>query len=567
MDATPRAVARAEPDTGATRDGAILSSTVGMPPGSVHLEPTSGPGIVGRDVPGSVRQPPDDTQQLHEETLETRASEGPGGGAPASADLRNTEPRAGRSERLSALDAVFLAIEDERDLMHIGLSTLLEKGPLCTKDGAVDVDRIRKYVRSSLRSLPKFRKKLTRVPLLRHPVLVDDDRFDLDFHVRFLQLERGTEGEFQELVGRIYSEALDRQHPLWELWVIDGLPNDELAIVMKTHHCLVDGVAGIAVLTSLLSASPDVTFDSDARWDVEPPPSPRDLLHGELAHLGGSLREALRGIGPGFRERVRAFASGLGPLVSSMLHPVSRSSLNPGHVGASRSFAWEEIDLSRVKAVKNAASVKLNDVVLATAAGAMRTFLRRRGEDPTTMMFRAVCPVSTHELGSQAVENDVSFLIVPLPLWEPDPKRRLELVSSTMLEAKASGEVEALSLIERLADMMSFGVVSAAMRAVPHLRAYNVIITNVPGPDIPFYFLGARVRAAYPLVPLYGNNTLGIALLSFGGKLFWGFNADRDQVPDLSHLVKDVRDAFDELEAAVLGSPASPAPAPASAAE
>jgi len=435
--------------------------------------------------------------------------------------------------------------------MHIGLTGIFEKAPLRTPEGTLDAARIRSHSRAVLSSLPKFRKRIVRVPLLHHPVLVDDDHFDPDFHLRFVSLEHESMDELKDLVGRIYSEPLDRRRPLWEVWVIDGLPGNKFAVVSKAHHCMVDGVSGIAAFTAMLSASPETTFDPRARWELEPPPAPRELLKRDLQRILGAARALFRRAGPSLRERVRAFAAGMSHTVKAMLPPVSRTSLNPPHVGTTRSFDWAEFDLAAVKAVKNAASAKVNDVVLSTVAGAMRTFLRRRGDDVDDIRFRALVPVSTHERGSDALENEVSALLLPLPIGEPDARRRLSLVSRWMSTEKSSGEVQALSIIQKLADIGSFGIMTAMARAAAHLRLYNVIVTNIRGPDFPLYFLGAPLCGAYPLVPLFGDNAVGIALLSCGGKLFWGFNADRDRVPDLAQLVGHVRDAFHELEEAM----------------
>lgn len=496
---------------------------------------------------------PTSAQNLQQPTMEPRTP----AGSEVAPTRTETEPAPASGHeiqgfhRLSALDSLFLAVENERDLMHIGITGVFEIGPLRTSEGTLDSDRIRRYSRHVLISLPKFRKKIIWVPLLRHPVLVDDDQFDPDSHLRFVTLQHGSVAELQDLVGRIYSEPLDRRRPLWEVWFIDGLAHDKFAIVTKTHHCLVDGVAGIAAFAAILSASPDAQFDPDARWDLEPPPAPRDLLKSELQRMVRMARSALRVPRPDLRNRFRALTTGVSYAVKAMLPRVSRTSLNPPRVGTKRSFAWEEFDLAAVKAVKSAASTKVNDIVLATVAGAMRRFLKRRGEDVQNITFRAMVPVSTHELGSDVLANDVAYLLVPLPIGEPDPKERLALVSDWMKTAKSSGAVQAVSIVEKMADVASFAAVTGFARAAAHMRLYNVIVTNIRGPDIPLYFLGAKLQGAYPLVPLYGDNALGIALLSSGGKLFWGFNADCDRVPDLPQVVEDVREAFHELERAV----------------
>lgn len=458
-------------------------------------------------------------------------------------------------DRLSALDAVFLAIESDRNPMHIGLTAVFEKGPLRTPEGGLDRNRIRTYARTVLASVPKFRRKIAPIPLIRRPVLVDDDHFDLDHHLRFVSLSRNDDGELEALVGRLYSRRIDRTRPLWELWFVDGLSGDRFAVVSKAHHCMVDGVSGIAAFTAMLRPTPDSTFAEPAEWRPVTPPTPLALLGDELKRWLDRARNAARPSLGDIPEKARHFVTGLSHALAMALPPASRTSLNPARVGERRSVAFCELDLRTVKAVKSAASVRLNDVVLATIAGALRRFIARRGEAVGDLEFRALVPVSTHATNAgPTLDNEVSALIVTLPLAEANGKRRLEAVSRRMSEAKASGTIEAIDLMERLADVFSFSLVTFVVRVGIHVRPYNVIVTNVPGPGFPLYFLGARLLKAYPMVPLYGNNALGVAVLSYDNQLCWGLSADPDRAPELSRLCDDLRDEFRELEAGVLHS-------------
>jgi WS/DGAT/MGAT family acyltransferase len=452
-------------------------------------------------------------------------------------------------DRLSALDAVFLAIENDRDLMHVGLTAIFEKGPLRTPDGGLDRSRIRRYARAVLASLPKFRRRIARVPVVRRPVLVDDDRFDLGDHVHFESLAGSGDAELEQLVGRIYSRRIDRAHALWEVWIIDGLSGDRFAVVSKAHHCLVDGVSGIAAFTAMLRPSPETTFDENAEWRLERPPSPRALVEEELRRWVGTLRDAASARPDHLVEGARTFVTGLSRALAAALPPASKTSLNPPRIGPRRRVAFCEIDLRVVKAVKTAASVKVNDVVLATIAGALRRYLARRGERLEDIVFRALVPVSTHPTGEVPVsDNEVSALVIPLPLAEPDAKRRLDAVARSMKLAKSSGAVRAVELTERLADMLSFGLATLVVRVGIRVRPYNVIVTNIPGPGIPLYLLGARLLSVFPMVPLYENNALGVAILSYDNKLFWGLSVDADRVSDLHRLREDLREAFGEME-------------------
>jgi WS/DGAT/MGAT family acyltransferase len=466
--------------------------------------------------------------------------------------LNDVSGSSGSFDRLSALDAVFLSIEDERNQMHVGVTALFEAGPLRTASGAVDRERVRRFALRTLSSLPKFRRKLARLPIMVRPVLVDDDRFDLDQQLRFVTLDRGDDAGLLSLVGRIYSEPLDRGRPLWELWVVDGLAGDRVAVVSKSHHCLVDGVSGIAAFTSMLRATPEATFEEAGPLHFEPPPSTRSLLAAELRHLADAARDGL-GLGATrLGEAARTLGAGLSYGARAVFPPGARTSLNPSRIGTSRDVVWVEMSLAEVKAVKNAASVKVNDVALGVVAGALRRYFARHGEPVGDRPFRAMVPVSTHDPGRAVLENEVSLVVVPLPLDEPDANRRLALVAQAMEGAKSSGEVKAIATLESLADALSFAFAAVTVRALVRFRPYNVIVTNVPGPPVPLYFLGARLVSAYPMVPLYGNNALGIAILSYDDRLCWGLSADPERIQDLPALAEDLRGAFDELKASVL---------------
>jgi diacylglycerol O-acyltransferase / wax synthase len=467
-------------------------------------------------------------------------------------------------DRLSALDALFLAIEDDANLMHVALTGTFERAPLLGEDGKIDRTRIRAHLLSVLQGVPKFRRRLERVPVVRHPVLVEDPTFDVDEHLHFVELESGSEAELKGLVGRIYSEPLDRARPLWDMWLVDGVEGERVAVVTKAHHCLVDGIAGIAAITAMLRPTPETGFDAAPLAETLAPPTRGDLLHAELGRLGADVKATFLQVTRGAREhgalamlrragqRARALGGGVSFALGQVYRPASKTSLNPAHVGAYRSFEWLSTELADAKAIARASGAKVNDVVLAVVAAALRQFLLRRGEACGALDVRALVPVSTH-LPGDASDNRVSVLIVPLPVSVSDPAARLALVSKVTAEAKASGESQALAAGEKLADLTFFNLVTVSARVAIRFRPYNVIVTNVPGPSIPLFFQGARLLGAYPMVPLYGNNAVGFAVLSYDGKLHFGINADAERVPDLAVLADDVRTSFAELRRAVLG--------------
>jgi WS/DGAT/MGAT family acyltransferase len=444
-------------------------------------------------------------------------------------------------DRLSALDSVFLDIEKDRKPMHIGLTAIFEKGPLRTSSGSLDAELLRRRVSAAVASLPKFRRRIARVPVLHHPVLVDD-AVDLDAHLKFVTLARGDDAELRDLVERFYSEPLDHQKPLWEMWVLDGLSEDRFAVVTKAHHCLIDGVSGIAALTSMLRTTPEHSFEDCAIPAVEPAPSGRELLAMEMRRLAGTIHANPAELA----RRARGIRAGVVHAVRSVFPPASNTRAGPSPQGSKRSIVWLESDLASAHAIGAAASAKVNDVVLATVSGALSRYVARRGES-TSRVFRALVPVSTHGPADRDLDNKVSALLVPLPIAEPDPRARLRIVSDTMRAEKASGQVEAIAAAESAADAGWFGLVTAVVRAATLLRSYNVIVTNVRGPDFPLYLLGSRLLAVYPLVPLYGSDTLGIAIVSYDGKMYWGVSGDVAVKSDLHQFGEDLRSAFDAL--------------------
>lgn len=459
----------------------------------------------------------------------------------------------GDADRLSALDAAFLDVEDGGAHMHIGALGIFEGGPLVAEDGAVDFARIRAHVAGSLPKMPRYRQRLERTPGLGTPVWVDDAHFRLDYHVRHTALPRpGTERQLKRLAGRIFSSPLDRARPLWETWVVEGLEGGRFALVMKVHHALIDGMGGVGLMTALFG--PEAT--DPERWSPRPAPSKRELVEGEIAHrtkgaLGQveTLREAVSHPG----QTAKALADGLkqtAALVRDGLTPSDPSPLNPTHVGPHRRFDVLRQELSELKAVKDALGGKLNDVVLATAAGGVRRFLERRGVEVAALDdFRALVPVDIRH-GFVGTGNRVGMMFARLPLDEPDPATRYrKVVESTQRIKHESGHAAATELIESLSDWAAPSTVANTFRYAAFVGSFNIVITNVPGPQFPLELLGARLTGLYPLVPLFSTQALGIALFSYDGGLYWGLNADWSVVDDLHRLVEDLRASFEQLRA------------------
>lgn len=461
-------------------------------------------------------------------------------------------------ERLTALDSSFLAIEDHNAHMHVGSVGLLDLEPLKGRHGGLDMERILAFADSALARQPRFRQKLASVPMLGERVWVDDERFNISYHVRHVALPAGSgERELKRLVGRIMSQQLDRGKPLWEIWYVEGVAPNRFAVITKLHHCMVDGIGGADLMSAMMEPVAHATVVPPPRWIPRAAPTPARLLADELLRRAVVPLEAVRG-GAALLRQPRAALTAARDAVGSMgealwaaLAPASATPINCD-IGPHRRFDWMQVDLAAVKEIKDRHGGTVNDVVLAIVAGAMRRFLRRRGQRVDDLVFRAMVPVSMraasehHQLG-----NRVSFMMAPLPIAERDPVRRLQQVSGIMQNLKHSNQHRGAELLEQVSDRISTGLFAQIAKLGARTQPYNLVVTNVPGPQFPVYTLGARLREVYPLVPLFRNQGLGIALFSYDGKLFWGFNADWDAVPDLHDVVGFVEAEFHALSTAV----------------
>jgi WS/DGAT/MGAT family acyltransferase len=457
-------------------------------------------------------------------------------------------------ERLSALDAHFLDLDDEGVHMHVAVVLIGDAQPLRLADGRLDGERIRAFVDAQLAAIPRYRQRLARVPVERHPVWVDDPSFNIQYHVRQVGLPQpGDERQLKRLVGLLMSQKLDPGKPLWEIWVIEGLEGGRFALLARSHHCMVDGIAGVGVLRALLRPRPDDSFRPAPRWRPRPAPSPARLASDAFARrareplvLAGAARRALANPSRALRGAWDA-TLGLGESLGA-LRSASPTPLNPPHIGPHRRIDWLRFDLEAAKEVKRRLGGTLNDVVLATVSGAMRRYLRAHRVALKELDFRAMCPVNVRPAESRdALGNRVVMLVAQLPLAERDPRRRLQRVIATTRALKASRVPQGSELVEEIADWTATSLLTETIRLATRRRAFNMIVTNVPGPPVPLYLLGAPVLATYPILPLYENQAMGVALLSYADGLYWGVTADWDRVPDVHDIAQDLATSFEEL--------------------
>ncbi len=462
------------------------------------------------------------------------------------------------ADRLSALDAMFLHVETLTSPMHVGMVCRLEGGPIRKKNGAIDRDFLFRQTASRLDRAPRFRQRVQGPALGQgRPSWVDDPHFNIAYHVRFTGLPRpGGGAELKLLAGRILSQMLDRSRPLWEMYWVDGLENDEIGLVWKIHHCMVDGVSGVEVATLL--------FDSEAKapapppletWKPRPLPKLGQRVGSAFAEGAAASREWLGQaravlVNPeAMAQRLKQDFEGLGSWIGKGLAP--RTCINVP-IGPHRRVDWVMVPLAEVKRVKNTLGGTINDVALAVVAGALRRYLVHRGEKVTGVDLHVGIPVSVRrDTEKQNLGNKVSAIATLLPVGERDPaKRYREICKRTELE-KRSFAANAAQTLTNLPGAPPATLLQQVARMQWAQRVLNLVVTNVPGPQQPLYVGGARLLEIAPYLPLGPNVALGIAVLSYDGKLGFGLIGDYDVLSDIGALADQFQDSWQELIAAI----------------
>jgi WS/DGAT/MGAT family acyltransferase len=448
-------------------------------------------------------------------------------------------------DRLSGLDASFLALERGGAHMHVG-SVLVLDGPTPAYQELCDA------IEQRLHLVPRYRQKLAQAPGgLGRPLWIDDPHFNLAYHVRHTALPPPAgEDELKKLAGRLFSQALDRDKPLWEIWLVERVGDERFALVCKTHHALVDGISGVDIMAVLFDVEAEpAPRPSAPAWYPRPEPSGAALLADALAAQAEAPIDAARAVAgalsdPGSALRTLRALAGLGVASVAGAPP---SPLN-GRIGPHRRFAWTEADLATFKAIKDAHHGTVNDAVLAVVTGALRAALRRRGRDPDAVTLRAMVPVSVRTDAERgALGNRVTAVYAPLPVDVADPVERFDAVHTAMGDLKASGQAVGAEAITSLAGFAAPTILNQAARLAARQRLYNLTITNVPGPQVPLYMLGRELRAFYPMVPLSPNTALGVAIVSYAGRLFFGLLGDLEAMDDIDELARDIDAAVAEL--------------------
>ena len=452
------------------------------------------------------------------------------------------------SERLSPSDMSSLVAERGPIHVHVGATILLEGSP-------PPFDEFLGHVEKRLALVPRFRQRVTKVPLgLSNPEWSEDTGFDLEWHVRHVALPGpGNMAQLRELVGRVMSEPLDFTRPLWQLYLIEGLEGDSHAAISKTHHALVDGVSAVDVGTILLDPNPEGTeMEVGAeRVDADAPSPEMLLVRGARDRIRQPLRAARKaalGAVTMPREtagRVIRTAEGFTSLAAG--GPSARRMSINAEIGRDRRVGFAKTSLDAVKGARMDSGVTVNDVILSVATAALRRFFESRG-DPVPDELVALVPMSIrrpeeqHDLG-----NRIATLLVSLPLGETDPRRRLERIHETTQRLKQSEQARATSLVIEATGWAPPTINRVLSAAMTRPLTWNLVISNVPGPQMPFYLLGRRMREVYPFVPLSPQgHALSIGVVSYDGGVYFGLAGDRDLLRDIDTLAESIDEAIAE---------------------
>jgi WS/DGAT/MGAT family acyltransferase len=462
-------------------------------------------------------------------------------------------------ERLSAQDASFVQFENAGSPCHVTAVAVFERGGLAVgPGGALDMDRIRKHVTSRLHALPHYRQRLAFTPVQGHAVWVDDPHFDVSCHVRHAGLPApGDAARLKELAARIASQPLDRSRALWELWFVEGLEGGAFAAIAKIHHCMVDGVSGVGVLHALLSPDAGQPLEEPRPWEPRAAPGTvQFLVDGISEGAAFSLSLVREAAGTILRpletaSRVLGGAGAAWQTFRTGLVPPDQWSINRP-IGQQRRAEWTSLDLHELRDLRKRLDGSINDVVLAVVAGAMRRFFRLRSEKLRGRDLRAVVPVDMRSGPVDlSVGNRVSSWFVALPLGESHPLRRFERIRAQTRERKRGQAADAVDGFLRFADWTSSaGLTFLGVTLVSAIRPYNLIVTNVHGPQFPLYLLGARLRELHPLLPLFERQGLAIAAMSYLGRISFGVSADWNAVPEIETFPDLLAGALDELRSA-----------------
>lgn len=454
--------------------------------------------------------------------------------------------------RLSAVDASFLVQERQGSHMHIG-GVMIFEGPM------PEINVLKAHINSRLHLVPRYRQRLVWAPMESgRPFWADDPDFNLSYHVRDAALPApGNDEQLERMCARIYSQRLDRQKPLWEMWLIDGLAGGRFAMILKTHHAVVDGIAGVDVGTVLLGMEPTTTISDPMPWTPGPMPTQGELLEIGLREAaqaplkaGRKIMNVVRGNGSA-REELSEFVAGATKAVSETIDAAPRTPLNT-QISGHRRYRFVRNSLEDFKEIKTLLDTTLNDVVLTVTSDSLGRWLRSRYYPTDGLKLRALVPVSTRPKARRGVDaasggNELLAMRGSLPVEEMDVLKRLNYIKNSMDGLKKSNQAIAADALTAVQNFAPPTVLAQASRLNFSTRLFNLLVTNVPGPQMPLYLLDRQMIDAFPIPFLAENHGLAVAVMSYNGRINFGILGDYDAVPDIQVIADGISDSRDDL--------------------
>jgi diacylglycerol O-acyltransferase len=461
-------------------------------------------------------------------------------------------------DRLTSTDASFLHQEGPESHMHIG-GLLLFEGPAPAFSEYLD------HVRGRLHLVPRYRHKLATPPLeAGRPLWVDDPNFNLEYHVRHTALPSpGSEEQLFLLTSRIASQQLDRSKPLWENWLVEGLADGRFAVISKTHHALVDGVSGVDLAQVLFDSEREPTaLSSELQpWRPKSEPGAADLvLAGVRGAVSATAELMMRAVAAATRPGtsfglLRDAVEGVGEIVWAGMNPAPKTPLNV-EIGPHRRYAVVRQQLAEYKEVKDALGGTVNDVVLTVVSGALARWFHSRGIRTAGLEMRALVPVSVRTSDQRGtLGNQLAVMRAPLPVYIEDPVARLRFVRKAMDGLKESKQAVGAATLTAVNSLAPPTILAQASRLNFSTRLFNLIVTNIPGPQVPLYLLGRKLDDLFPVAFLPNDHALAVAIMSYNGRLDYGLLADFDALPDLDEIADGIAESLAELRRAARGEP------------
>lgn len=452
-------------------------------------------------------------------------------------------------DQLSGIDAGFLHQEGDAALMHIGAIAVCE-GPPPELADVLDSVRMRIHL------VPRYRQRLHYPPReAGRPYWIDDVSFDIEDHIRHTALPSpGSEEELMKLAARIFSQRLDRGRPLWELWIVEGLEDNRFALISKTHHALIDGVSGVDLATVLCTLGPEMPEEPDLKpWSPKPTPGAVDLLgrslQGTARDVIGAATAALQAVSQPDQaaRKVRDAARGVGSIAWASLAPAPSSPLNQ-LAGPHRRYSGVRTQIADLRLVKNTFGGSINDVVVTIVTGALRKWLLSRGVRTEGLELRALVPVSVRADADRGeFGNKLAVMQGPLPVYVDDALDRYLIVRQAMDELKASGQALGAGVLASVQNLAPPTLLAQASRLQFSTHFFNLLVTNVPGPQLPLYMVGRKLLDIFPIAFLPNGHGLSVAVFSYDGGMDFGLLADFDTIPDLDVISDGISESLAEL--------------------